>query len=263
MNFSQSPSAQVVSICTSQSLRRFDLPLLRSLSRQYNVAQWEYCQEPDEPVDLNMAIALLHEYLQTCQGAVHLVGHGISGLVGWLYARQYPERVRSLTLLSVGVNLNVSWHHHYYEQRQLLSCSRETMLMRTAFYLFGYRDKEMLHWLADLLKQDLDNSLVPYFFNPSSADIIPKSPMSPTLIDVPMLVCGAMDDHIVDGGGNFYHKWRSQLKDSDRLWLSKQGKHFFHYTQSQSVSNQIRYFWQSLHLVASCRSQAIPFPVKK
>ena len=67
MNFSQSPSAQVVSICTSQSLRRFDLPLLRSLSRQYNVAQWEYCQEPDEPVDVNMAIALLHEYLQTCK----------------------------------------------------------------------------------------------------------------------------------------------------------------------------------------------------
>ena len=102
-----------------------------------------FAREPDEPIDLHIAITSLHEYLQTCKGAVHLVGHGIAGLVGWLYARQYPERVRSLTLLSVGVNLATSWHSHYYEQRQLMGCSRETILARTAFYLFGYRDKEV------------------------------------------------------------------------------------------------------------------------
>ena len=69
-----------------------------------------------------------------------------------------------------------------------------------------------------------------------------------------MLVCGAMDAHVINGGDNFYQKWRSQLKDSDRLWLSQQGKHFFHYTQSQAVSNQIRHFWQSLNLVTVAQS---------
>jgi len=250
MTFRQSTSPQVVSICTSQALRRFDLPLLRSLSKQYAIAQWEYCQDPDEPVDVNLAIASLHEYLQCCQGAVHLVGHGIAGLIGWLYTRQYPDHVRSLTLLSVGINLTTSWHSHYYKQRQLMSCSRETMLMRTAFYLFGYRDLEMLHWLADLLKQDLDSSLIPHSFSPAASHIMP------TAIPVPILVCGAMDDYVIgDGGTNSYQKWRSYLKDSDRLWLCEQGKHFFHYTQWQAVNKQIRCFWQSLNLVASRRQQ--------
>lgn len=234
---------QVVSICTSPSLRRFDLQLLRSLSRQYAIAQWEYCQDPDQPIDLNLAIASLHEYLQTCQGSVHLVGHGIAGLVGWLYAKQYPTQVRSLTLLSVGINLATSWHSHYYEQRQLVSCSREMTLMRTAFYLFGYRDKDMLSWLADLLKQDLDSSLIPH-------SLYAPIYIAPTPITVPMLVCGAIDDYVI-GGENAYQKWRSHLKDRDRLWLSEQGRHFFHYSQWQPVSNQIRSFWNSLALTHS------------
>lgn len=245
MKYRQSALPQVVGICTSQSLRRFDLPLLRSLSRQYAIAQWEHCLSPDEPADLNLAIASLHEYLQTFNGDVHLIGHSIAGLVGWLYARQYPERVKSLTLLSVGINLASSWHTHYYEQRHLIGCSREIMLMRTAFYLFGYRDKEMLYWLAELLKQDLDNSLIPHsLYAPVSIESTP--------ISVPMLICGAMDDYVSGSGGeNSCQKWRSRLKDSDRLWMVNQGKHFFHYSQWQPVSQQIRSFWHSLSSVTN------------
>ncbi|WP_055075054.1 alpha/beta fold hydrolase [Pseudanabaena sp. 'Roaring Creek'] len=257
MTFRQSASPQVVGICTSQALRRFDLPLLRSLSRQQAIAQWEYCQNPDEPIDLNVAIAALHEYLQTCTKSVHLVGHGIAGLVGWLYARQYPEQVRSLTLLSVGVNLATSWHSHYYEQRQLIACSRETMLARTAFYLFGYRDKEMLHWLADLLKQDLDNSLIPH-------SLYAPTYIAPTPIAVPMLVCGASDDYVIGGGGeNSYQKWQLHLKDSDRLWISKQGKHFFHYSQWEPLSKQIRSFWNSLALTNTAMASKCDYSPSK
>jgi surfactin synthase thioesterase subunit len=114
------------------------------------------------------------------------------------------------------------------------------MLMRTAFYLFGYRDREMLSWLANLLKQDLDNSLVPH-------SLYAPTYIAPTSIAVPMLVCGALDDYVF-GAENAYQKWRLYLKDSDRLWLSEQGKHFFHYSQWQTVSNQIRSFWNSLAL---------------
>ncbi len=237
MTFRQSTSPDIIGISTSQALRRFDLPLLRSLSRQYEIAQWEYCQDPDEAVDLNIAIATLHEYIQTCDKKVHLVGHGISGLLGWLYAKKYPERVSSITLLSVGINLATSWHSHYYEQRQIMGCSRDVMLMRTAFYLFGYRDKTMLTWLANLLQQDLDHSLIPHsLYAPLS--------IAPTVISTPTLICGATDDYVI--GSNAYQNWYPHLKESDRLWLTPQGKHFFHYNQWQSVSNQIRSFWNSL-----------------
>jgi hypothetical protein len=73
-----------------------------------------------------------------------------------------------------------------------------------------------------------------------------------------MLVCGALDDYVISGGGaRAYQKWRLHLKDSDRLWLSEQGKHFFHYSQWQLVSNQIRSFWNSLALnhVVSTKQQ--------
>jgi pimeloyl-ACP methyl ester carboxylesterase len=220
-------------------LRRFDLPLLRSLSRQYEIAQWEFCQDLDEPIMLETAVATLHDYVQTCPQPVHLVGHGIAGVVGWLYAKQYPAQVRSLTMLSVGINLATSWHSHYYAQRQLLGCSRETMLLRTAFYLFGYRDREMLQWLANLLKEDLDNSLIPHsLYAPINIPL--------TQIAVPMLVCGSEDDYVSGDRLNDRHQWRNFLKDRDRLWFSPEGRHFFHYHQWQAVSNQIRVFWHSL-----------------
>ncbi|MDX2256176.1 MAG: alpha/beta hydrolase [Pseudanabaenaceae cyanobacterium bins.39] len=239
MTFRQSRSPQVIGLCTSQPLRRFDLPLLRSLSRQYEIAQWEFCQDLDEPISLEAAVATLDDYVRSCNQPVHLVGHGIAGLVGWLYAKQYPEQVRSLTMLSVSHHLATSWHSHYYAQRQLLGCSRETILLRTAFELFGYRDREMLQWLANLLKEDLDHSLIPHsLYNSINIPL--------TQIAVPMLVCGAADDYVSGSRQHDHSQWRKFLKDGDRLWFSSEGRHFFHYHQWQAVSNQIRCFWHSL-----------------
>jgi surfactin synthase thioesterase subunit len=101
----------------------------------------------------------------------------------------------------------------------------------------------MLQWLAELLKQDLDNSLIPH-------SLYAQTYTAPTPIAVPLVVCGALDDYVIAGGEHAYQKWRLHLKENDRLWLSEQGKHFLHYSQWQSVSNQIRAFWNSLTLVS-------------
>lgn len=93
----------VLCLSANPNLKNFDRPLLRSLSKQITIAQWEYCQSQDEPSSLEVALELVHDYLQQLVSPIHLVGHGTSGLLGLLYAQQHPERVRSLTLLSVGI----------------------------------------------------------------------------------------------------------------------------------------------------------------
>jgi hypothetical protein len=45
----------VICLNTSHFLKRFNLPLLRYLSQQVTIAQWEYEQDYDEPSDMNRA----------------------------------------------------------------------------------------------------------------------------------------------------------------------------------------------------------------
>ena len=89
----------VVWLNTSPSFQCFDRPLLRYLSTQVTIAQWKYVQSQDDASLLNVAVLLLHDYLKSNAQPVHLIGHSTGGLLGLLYARQYPERVRSLTLM--------------------------------------------------------------------------------------------------------------------------------------------------------------------
>lgn len=121
---SVSSSPDILWLNTSPSLQCFDRPLLRYLCRQGLVGKWEYRQSQDEPCSLDIALVLLHDYLKSQNQPVHLIGHSTAGLLGLLYARQHPERVRSLTLLAVGANPAVDWQAHYYIQRQLVECDR-------------------------------------------------------------------------------------------------------------------------------------------
>ncbi|MGA1624622.1 MAG: alpha/beta hydrolase, partial [Prochlorothrix sp.] len=115
----------VLWICTSPSLKRFNQPLLKQLSPHHTVLEWEYCQDVDRGASLEEAVETLHSFVrrflqtQTQPRYLHLAGHGTSGLVGLLYARTYPQWVRSLALLGVGAQPNLTWHSHYYLRRQL------------------------------------------------------------------------------------------------------------------------------------------------
>lgn len=229
--------SEVLWLSGSTALKEFDYPLLKRLSQHCVIAQWEYCQTQDEPLCLEGALELLQGYLKdNCP--VHLVGHGISGLLALLYARRYPERVQSLTLLSVGVYPAVDWQAHYYAQLQMLPCSREMLLMQTVQNLLGRQCQSMQRRLMRVLDTDLQTSLSPH-------TLYQRTSFLPGGVSVPLLVCGSQDDVVVDP--NAQQGWWPWMKEGDRLWQSAQGGHFFHYFYPHQVAEQILAFWQAVH----------------
>jgi pimeloyl-ACP methyl ester carboxylesterase len=243
-----SNSPQVLWLNTSPSLQRFNQPLLRYLSQSITTSQWEYHQTEDEPCCFDTALNLLHSYLQSCDSPIHLVGHGTGGLLGLLYARQHPESIQSLSLLSVGVHPAVDWQAHYYVHRQLLSCSRDAILTQMVTHLFGQQKQFATYKLRRILKHDLDHSLSPHtLFRRVS---IPSGNVA-----VPLMVCGGADDIVIDP--HQLHSWRKQFKTGDRLWVCPEGSYFFHCFQPEIVGCQLLDFWHSLqHVPNRCLLQA-------
>lgn len=222
----------------SSSLKCFDRPLLQHLAQHKKIAQWEYCQTPDEPSSFEVALSLLHDYVKCCDHPLHLVGHGTSGLLGLLYAQRYPERIRSLTLLSVGVQPAIDWKTHYYNYRRLLPCSRQKILQRMVCNLFGCTSPPMAKELIKLLEQDLDQSL-------SLHHLFRQVDLPPIQAAVPLLACGSVDDVILDP--NHLRDWQSHFNQAtSRLWICPGGRYFFHYFYSQQVGEEMLSFWQSL-----------------
>lgn len=221
----------------SPALRRFDRPLLNTLSEQILIGEWQYLQTADEPTSLNTALTLLHDYLKPCPRPMHLLGHSTGGLVGLLYARRYPERVRSLTLLSVGVHPAVDWQAHYYVQRQMLLVSREIVLRQTVYNLFGFQCPGTTQKLMQTLERDLISSLSPH-------SLYQRVSIPPGGVSVPLLVCGSRDDVAIDS--NLLYGWQPWLKECDRIWQCPHGSYFFHYFHPQQVSDRIIDYWNSL-----------------
>jgi len=227
----------------SPSFKCFDRPLLHHLAQQETIAQWEYCQTPDEPSSFEVALTLLHDYVKCCDHPLHLVGHGTSGLLGLLYAQRYPERVRSLTLFSVGVQPAIDWKTHYYNHRRLLPCSRQKILQRMVCDLFGCTPLPQAKSLIKLLEQDLDQSL-------SLHHLFRQVDLPPIQVNVPLLVCGSVDDVILDP--NHLRNWQSHFSQStSRLWICPGGRYFFHYFYPQQVGEEMLSFWRSLSSYSS------------
>jgi pimeloyl-ACP methyl ester carboxylesterase len=229
--------SKVLCLSASEALRGFDRPLLRYLAQHTPIEQWEFSQSQDESSSLDVALVLLHDYLKPQPQPVHLIGHGINGLLGVLYARQYPERVRSLTLLSVGVYPAMDWQAQYYFNRNFLGCSRQTLLAQMATSLFGSQDRYWLAGMVDILEKDLNFSLSPH-------SLIAQMHLAPGSVPVPLLVCGSEDDAIVDV--NALREWQNYFKESDRTWICPSGRYFFHYFHPQVVGEQILSFWESI-----------------
>jgi pimeloyl-ACP methyl ester carboxylesterase len=232
---SQIPAALWLHV--NPALQRFDRPLLNRLSQDVPLACWEYCQTPDEPTALEVALTLLHDYLKHHDRPIHLLGHSTSGLLGLLYANRHPERVRSLTLLSVGVYPAVDWQAHYYTQLHLIHCSRKMLLTQTAYTLLGCQSHSLIEEFVSVLEHDLLTSLSPH-------TLYQRFHCPPIIPPVPLLVCGSQDDVVIDP--NSLQGWQPRLKDCDRLWQCPNGRYFFHYFQPKLVSQQIRDFWFSL-----------------
>ena len=221
-------------INTNPSFQKFENPLIRYLSRCTTVARWEYYQDRDEPCSLDIALVLLHDYLKSLSQPINLIGHSTGGLLGLLYARKYPHKVKSLTLLGVGFHPAVDWQCHYYALRQLLPCSQEIVLTQMVQKIFGYQGKYNTKGLVNILRQDLDTS-------PSPHSLYQRYSIDPGGVSMPLMVCGSRNDTLTDI--NALKGWENYLKPEDIFWECPQGYHFFHYFYPQEVGRQVLKFW--------------------
>ncbi|NEP18480.1 MAG: alpha/beta hydrolase [Leptolyngbya sp. SIO4C1] len=235
-------------LTVSPHLKKFDQRLLCQLTRAAAIRRWEYIQTPDEPCCLETPVELLHDYIRRCDCAeapphqVHLLGHGLSGIIGLLYARRFPHRVKSLTLLSVGAHPANNWHRQYYALRQLLPCSRDMVLAQMVRSLFGMQGHRLTQALMQVLGQDLDTSLALH-------SLTDWTEIAGGGIESPLLVCWGAQDSIL--GGSPQTQWQPWLKPNDRAWSCPGGRHFFHFDHAQQVASTIRDYWQSLPTVRS------------
>jgi pimeloyl-ACP methyl ester carboxylesterase len=209
--------------------------LLGCLAHHLPVQHWAYRQTPDEPSGLTIALTLLHDHIKGKSHPIHLVGHGTGGLLGWLYARQYPQRVQSLTLLAVGVNPALDWQAHYYSQLEKLTCDRQQVLAQMAHRLFGYQAPPLVSGWVKLLEQDLT-------YSPSPHSLLKRQHLCPGSVPVPLLVCGSLDDPIIPPSQ--IQGWKPWLKAGDQLWQCPQGRHFFHASHPYLVAQQLLEFWR-------------------
>jgi pimeloyl-ACP methyl ester carboxylesterase len=239
---SNTPVAVFLSV--SPSLNYLNRPLIQRLSAQMTIGLWEYQQFPDEANSLQTAIALLHKYLVD-QPPVHLIGHGTSGLLGLLYARRYPQQVKSLTLMAVGSHPTRDWQSHYYHNLDFLPCSRQMVLTQMVYSLFGFQSQPETRRLVKLLEQDLYRSLSPH-------NAFQHFKLCPGSSPVPLLVTGSQDDVIISP--HEIHGWKNWLGDQDRIWICPSGRHFFQYHHPQWISQRIFDFWSSLEQVSRRRS---------
>ncbi len=258
-----SEKPNVLWLSVSPYLKGFDQRLLAQLAKRSTVRRWDYCQTADEPCCTDTVVAALHEYLtgraaleksweKGANHKVHLLGHGVSGIIGLLYARRYPEQVASLTLLSVGALPAVNWQAHYYVLRQHLPCSRESLLAQMTGLLFGEQPRRFSKALSVLLARDLDGSLTLH-------SLAHHTHIAPDSLKVPLLVCNGEVDAIVQSQQEpDWDKWRPRehghavrSADADdsglfRLWQCPEGNHFFHFHHPVAVANQIAGYWHHL-----------------
>jgi pimeloyl-ACP methyl ester carboxylesterase len=227
----------VLWLSASPSLGGFNRPLLRQLARQVTVRKWQYQQTADEASSVMSAVHSLTDYLNTQEQPVHLVGHGISGVVALTYARCYPERVRSLTLLAVAARPAMTWQAHYYVQRQLLPCSRYRVLAQMAQSLFGPMPYETTKHLVQALDRDL--VLAPSLHSLFKLPDLPQGGVA-----MPLLICHSKTDSVVDPPAA--SAWLACCKPYDHLWECPAGRHFFHYFYPELVSTTLLTFWDSL-----------------
>ena len=233
----QNPDAVWINV--SPGFDRLDRKLLGCLASYREIAHWAYRQTPDEPGSLEIALTLLHDYLKGQNCPMDLMGHSTGGLLGLLYARRYPRRVKSLTLLSVGVNPLVDWQAHYYSRLEKMPCSRSRILTQMAYSLFGYQAKPLIRSWVKLLETDLNHS-------PSPHSLLKRCSLFPGGVPVPVLICGGQEDAVVDPAQ--IQGWCPWLKPEDRIWYCPEGRHFFHAAFPQPVARQILSFWQDHHL---------------
>jgi pimeloyl-ACP methyl ester carboxylesterase len=224
-------------ISASPSLKSFHRRLLNNLAKVVEIEFWEYYQTPDETSSIDGSINLLREYLQDSNRSVHLIGHGIGGIIALGYARLYPAKIASLTLLSVAAQPAITWHSYYYSQLKTLPSSRYCVLRSIATNLLPYSCSNYINDLVPRLERDLLES-------PSNHSLLKLAPLSQGGVEMPIMICGGKGDPIITESALF--GWRSYFKSEDIIWRSPEGGHFFHHFNSDLLAYHIHKFWHQI-----------------
>jgi pimeloyl-ACP methyl ester carboxylesterase len=224
-------------ISASPSLKCFHRRLLHQLSKAVELEFWEYYQTLDEGSSIEGAIQLLSQYISQSDRPIHLIGHGIGGVIALGYARLYPERVSSLTLLSVATQPAIDWHSYYYTQLKSLPSSRECVLRSIASNLFPSTCASHIHGLTERLERDLVEA-------PSNHSLFRLDILAAGSVKMPLMICASHDDPVISSTA--LSGWSSYLKPTDLIYSTNTGKHFFHHFHPELVSHQIQQFWQKL-----------------
>jgi pimeloyl-ACP methyl ester carboxylesterase len=228
---------KIVWVSASPSLKCFHRRLLNNLSKVAEIEFWEYYQTLDEGSSIDAGVDLLREYLSNSDRSVHLVGHGIGGVIALSYARKYPAQVSSLILLSVAVQPAIDWHSYYYTQLRSLPFSRECVLKSVASNLFPKICSSHVHNLVKRLERDLVEA-------PSNHSLFRLDILAEGSVEMPLMVCGSQDDPAIASPA--LDGWNSYLKSVDTIWRSTTGGHLFHHFYSDLTGYRIQQFWQKL-----------------
>jgi pimeloyl-ACP methyl ester carboxylesterase len=229
--------AKFLWISASPSLKYFHRRLLNHLSKVVKIEFWEYYQTLDESSSIDGAIKLLHEHLSTVDTPTHLIGHGIGGTIALGYARMYPAKVASLTLLSVAVQPEINWHSYYYDRLWSLSSNRQCILKSISTELFPDTCARHVCDLVERMERDLVES-------PSNHSLFRSNTLPEGGVEMPLMICTSQSDPII----NSYAAcgWQNYLKSVDKIWRIPTGGHFFHHVHSELVNDCIQDFWRKL-----------------
>ena len=77
----------------------------QSLGQHFEVKRWSFEHDLDESCDVEVVHSLMRHTIENSSNPVHLVGHGISGTIAYLFAQKYPNNISSVSVLSVDLSL--------------------------------------------------------------------------------------------------------------------------------------------------------------
>ena len=179
---------------------------------------------------------LLRQTIDNSSRPVHLVGHGISGTIAYLYAQKYPNNISSVSVLSVDTHSTNQWTSHYQSMRSQLPCSRFHILSHLSSLLVNGNSEQIRSVVTRLLARCLDNDFV--YGSIVKSQVIENINKS----NVPILVIHGEKDFVVDEQS--WDRWRHYLKPGDCYQKIANGRHFFPFTEWSQTSNMIESFIQ-------------------
>ena len=206
----------------------------QSLSQQFEVKRWSFEHDLDESCDIEIVHSLLKQTISNYSDPVHLVGHGISGTIAYLYAQKYPEYILSASVLSVDTRSMNQWTSHYQRMRSQLPCSRYHILSHLSSLIVNNDTEQVRNIVTRLLARCLDNDFV-------YGSIIKSQRIeNVNKANVPILVINGEKDFVVDEQS--YDRWKHYLKPGDCYQKIANGRHFFPFTEWSQTSNMIETF---------------------